>query len=64
MTMTRYVLAALMILAGVAHADPDPKRKVVVLEYRAPARPTASPRSASASVRPRSSSSVSASSAT
>jgi hypothetical protein len=27
-------LAVLVLLAGVAHADPDPKRKVIVLEYR------------------------------
>ena len=27
-------LAVLLILCGLAHADPDPKRKVVVLEYR------------------------------
>jgi hypothetical protein len=31
----RFVLAIVIMLAGVAHADPDPKRKVVVLEYRA-----------------------------
>jgi PEGA domain len=28
-------LAVLLIICGVAHADPDPKRKVIVLEYRA-----------------------------
>jgi len=29
------ILALLCLLCAVAHADPDPKRKVVVLEYRA-----------------------------
>jgi hypothetical protein len=35
--MTRYLLAIVMLVAatGVVRADPDPKRKVVVLEYRA-----------------------------
>jgi PEGA domain-containing protein len=31
----KLVLAFLLALAAVAHADPDPKRKVVVIEYRA-----------------------------
>ena len=33
--MTRFVVALLCVLVATAHADPDPKRKVVVLEYRA-----------------------------
>jgi hypothetical protein len=32
--MKRFVVLALLALAAVAHADPDPKRKVIVLEYR------------------------------
>ena len=33
--MTKRILALLVALCGLAHADPDPKRKMIVLEYRA-----------------------------
>jgi hypothetical protein len=32
--MTRRVLVVLCLLLGVAHADPDPRRKIIVIEYR------------------------------
>ena len=32
--MRRLVVACIVLFAGIAHADPDPKRKVVVIEYR------------------------------
>lgn len=32
--MKTALIAILVVLCGVAHADPDPKRKVVVIEYR------------------------------
>jgi len=32
--MRSALIALLVVLGGVAHADPDPKRKVVVIEYR------------------------------
>ena len=32
--MRQLVIACIVLIAGIAHADPDPKRKVVVIEYR------------------------------
>lgn len=44
--MRPLLILALLALAGVAHADPDPRRKVIVLEYRSgsPALPAISQR--------------------
>jgi hypothetical protein len=32
--MKTLIITLIVIVAGIAHADPDPKRKVIVLEYR------------------------------